>query len=158
MNKSNLKNKKGYTLVELLAVIVVLAIIILIAMPAVLSSMEKARKNSFAVEANEVIRAAQTAYADAVMNGKASGNNVCIPYNYLKNGFLEKHDDNYNGSVLITINPTSGQASYKIYLSNSNYTVDSSKNTPDIDSSKVNQVTSSTTASNDCNKTGTVLN
>ncbi len=158
MNKSNLKNKKGFTLVELLAVIVVLAIIILIAMPAVLSSMEKARKNSFAVEANEVIRAAQTAYADAVMNGKASGNNVCIPYNYLKNGFLEKHDDNYNGSVLITINPTSGQASYKIYLSNSNYTVDSSKNTPDIDSSKVNQVTSSTTASNDCNKTGTVLN
>ena len=158
MNKSNLKNKKGFTLVELLAVIVVLAIIILIAMPSVLSSMEKARKNSFAVEANEVIRAAQTAYADAVMNGKASGNNVCIPYNYLKNGFLEKHDDNYNGSVLITINPTSGQASYKIYLSNSNYTVDSSKNTPDIDSSKVNQVTSSTTASNDCNKTGTVLN
>lgn len=158
MNKSNLKNKKGFTLVELLAVIVVLAIIILIAMPAVLSSMEKARKNSFAVEANEVIRAAQTAYADAVMNGKASGNNICIPYNYLKNGFLEKHDDNYNGSVLITINPTSGQASYKIYLSNSNYTVDSSKNTPDIDSSKVNQVTSSTTASNDCNKTGTVLN
>lgn len=158
MNKLNLKNKKGFTLVELLAVIVVLAIIILIAMPSVLSSMEKARKNSFAVEANEVIRAAQTAYADAVMNGKASGNNICIPYNYLKNGFLEKHDDNYNGSVLITINPTSGQASYKIYLSNSNYTVDSSKNTPDIDSSKVNQVTSSTTASNDCNKTGTVLN
>lgn len=158
MNKLNLKNKKGFTLVELLAVIVVLAIIILIAMPAVLSSMEKARKNSFAVEANEVIRAAQTAYADAVMNGKASGNNICISYNYLKNGFLEKHDDNYNGSVLITINPTSGQASYKIYLSNSNYTVDSSKNTPDIDSSKVNQVTSSTTASNDCNKAGTLLN
>lgn len=158
MKKLNLKNKKGFTLVELLAVIVVLAIIILIAMPSVLSSMEKARKNSFAVEANEVIRAAQTAYADAVMNGKVSGNNICISYNYLKNGFLEKHDNNYNGSVLITINTTSGQASYKIYLSNSNYTVDSSKNTPDIDSSKVNQVTSSTTASNDCNKTGTLLN
>ena len=158
MNKLNLKNKKGFTLVELLAVIVVLAIIILIDMPAVLSSMEKAKKNAFAVEANEVIRAAQTAYADAVMNGKASGNSICISYNYLKNGFLEKHDNNYNGSVLITINPTSGQASYNIYLSNSNYTVDSTKNTPDIDSSKVNQVTSSTTASNDCNETGTLLN
>ena len=158
MNKLNLKNKKGFTLVELLAVIVVLAIIILIAMPAVLSSMEKARKNSFAVEANEVIRAAQTAYADAVMNGKAAGNSICVPYNYLKKGFLEKNDPNYNGSVLITINPTSGQASYNIYLSNSNYTVDPTKNTPDIDSSKVKQVTSGTTASNDCNKAaGTVL-
>ena len=126
-------------------------------MPSVLSSMEKARKNSFAVEANEVIRAAQTAYADAVMNGKASGNSICVPYNYLKNGFLEKNDPNYDGSVLITIDPTSGKASYNIYLSNSNYTVDPAKNTPDIDSSKVKQVTSDTTASNDCNDAGEVL-
>ena len=39
-------NKKGFTLVELLAVIVVLAIIILIAMPSVMSAMDKARRNA----------------------------------------------------------------------------------------------------------------
>ena len=39
--KDIIKNKKGFTLVELLAVIVVLAIIILVAMPNVMSAMEK---------------------------------------------------------------------------------------------------------------------
>ena len=38
-----MKNKKGFTLVELLAVIVILAIIMIIAIPAVLQTMESAR-------------------------------------------------------------------------------------------------------------------
>ncbi len=136
MKKLNVKNnKKGFTLVELLAVIVVLAIIILIAMPAVLSSMEKARKNSFAVEANEIIRAAQTAYADAVMANTPVKNKICITYGYLTNGFLEKNDDNYNGSVLITITPSSGKADYKIWLSNNNYAVSGA--VPDVTSSNI---------------------
>lgn len=37
-------NKKGFTLVELLAVIVVLAIIMIIAIPAVVESMNNAKK------------------------------------------------------------------------------------------------------------------
>lgn len=36
--------RKGFTLVELLAVIVILAIIMIIAIPAVLSTMEQARQ------------------------------------------------------------------------------------------------------------------
>ena len=146
MNKSNLKNKKGFTLVELLAVIVVLAIIILIAMPAVLSSMEKARKNSFAVEANEVIRAAQTAYADAVMQGK-SGNTFCITYDYLKNGFLEKNDNSYTGSVKLVIDPSSGTTDYTIWFANNNYIIENAK--PDITTDKVSSK-GSKTVSKDC--------
>ena len=127
--KGILKNKKGFTLVELLAVIVVLAIIILVAMPSVMNSMEKARKNAFATEANEIIRIAQTAYADAVMEGK-SGNKFCVPYSYLKNkGFIEKNSGTYQGSVLIEINPN-GKTEYTIWLSNENYTITEGK--PDI--------------------------
>jgi len=40
-------NKKGFTLVELLAVIAILAIILLIAVPAILGVIDEARKNAF---------------------------------------------------------------------------------------------------------------
>ena len=45
--KKLLKNKKGFTLVELLAVIVVLAIIMVIAVTQVNSTIKKSRTNSF---------------------------------------------------------------------------------------------------------------
>ena len=119
--KGSLKmNKKGFTLVELLAVIVVLAIIILVAMPAVMSAMDKARKNSLKNEANEIIKIAQTAYAEDVMNGKAvGGTDICYPIAWLKaNGFLEKNDDNYHGGVFLK----SSDNSATIYLTNGMYT------------------------------------
>ena len=42
-----MKNKNGFTLVELLAVIVILAIIMIIAIPAVLQTMQSARRKTF---------------------------------------------------------------------------------------------------------------
>ena len=48
-------NNQGFTLVELLAVIVVLAIIMIIAVPNVLNSLEKAKVNAFKVYAQEVL-------------------------------------------------------------------------------------------------------
>ena len=45
-------NKKGFTLVELLAVIAILAILVIMALPAVLRMFNQARKDSFT---NEVI-------------------------------------------------------------------------------------------------------
>ena len=44
------KNKKGFTLVELLAVVAVLAILVIIAMPNILGLFKTARKNTFIVE------------------------------------------------------------------------------------------------------------
>ena len=41
-------NKKGFTLVELLAVIVILAVIMVITIPTVLGSMDKAKESAFA--------------------------------------------------------------------------------------------------------------
>ncbi len=49
------KFKRGFTLVELLAVIVILAIIMLIAIPAVLSTLESARRKTFAEYVDKVV-------------------------------------------------------------------------------------------------------
>ena len=55
-------NKKGFTLVELLAVIVVLAFVMVLAAPSVLSSMNSARQSSFMLYAEKMINAAQSRY------------------------------------------------------------------------------------------------
>lgn len=43
----NRSHKKGFTLVELLAVIVVLALIMVFAVPSILTTMNSAKKKSF---------------------------------------------------------------------------------------------------------------
>ena len=53
---------KGFTLVELLAVIVILAIIMIIAIPNVLNVMEQARKKSFIEFAQKCINEAEKTY------------------------------------------------------------------------------------------------
>lgn len=49
-------NKKGFTLVELLAVIVILAIILAIAVPSITGLLEKQRENSFESNVKMLIR------------------------------------------------------------------------------------------------------
>ena len=61
------KNKKGFTLMELLAVIVILSVLILLAMPAVLRLMENAKKNAFKTEGQSLYKICQTAYTDISM-------------------------------------------------------------------------------------------
>ena len=55
-------NKKGFTLVELLAVIAILAILVIIALPNVLEMYRSARKNTFLREVASVYDAAHTKY------------------------------------------------------------------------------------------------
>ena len=57
-----MKNKKGFTLVELLAVIAILAILVIMALPAVLRMFEKARVDSFTNEVNTIIRTTRQQY------------------------------------------------------------------------------------------------
>ena len=55
-------NKKGFTLVELLAVIAILAILVIVALPNVLSMYRDARKNTFTNEVSSVLRSARQQY------------------------------------------------------------------------------------------------
>ena len=57
-----MKKKNGFTLVELLAVIVILAIIMIIAIPAVLETMQSARKKTFKEYAMKMTSEGQKTY------------------------------------------------------------------------------------------------
>ena len=62
-------NKKGFTLVELLAVIAILAILIIIALPNVLKMLNDAKKNSFLTEAKTVYSEVSKKYISESMKG-----------------------------------------------------------------------------------------
>lgn len=68
-----MKKKNGFTLVELLAVIVVLAIIMIIAIPSVLDVMNSARKSSFVIYAEKVIKDSKTQYVYDAGIGSIAG-------------------------------------------------------------------------------------
>ncbi len=68
------KTNKGFTLVELLAVIVILAIIMIIAIPAVLQTMQSARQKTFKEYVTKVYTAAQNSYlSDSTLGEGTSG-------------------------------------------------------------------------------------
>ena len=91
-------NRKGFTLVELLAVIVILAIVVGIALTTVLPTLKKSRQNAFDLTANTAADYLEKQY-QLSMIGEADPND--IPYtektmddnDYLKAG-LKK--DNYS--------------------------------------------------------------
>lgn len=68
-----MKKKNGFTLVELLAVIVVLAIIMIIAIPAVLEVMNRARKSSFVLYVEKIVNNVQTQYMYDANAGSIQG-------------------------------------------------------------------------------------
>jgi len=110
--------KKGFTLVELLSVIVILSVVVLIATNAVVPMMSNAKKQVLATEANKFIATAKTLY----VNEKQSGTK-CYTYDEVINsGLIEKSDEAYTGSFLIT--SENGKYTYKIWLSNGTNMVD----------------------------------
>ena len=138
-------NKNGFTLVELLAVIVVLAVIMLLAVNAVLPQMNKARKNAFVTEAESVINAASSYYQTMILTGEddnMTATGGCVSVEKLKGGYLEKNDTDFTGSVKIAIDQTTNVATYTIWLSNGEFAI-SNKAGAEI---KAANVTASTAA------------
>ena len=62
-----MRSRKAFTLIELLAVIVILAIIALIATPIILNIIERARKSAFENSAYGIIKSAENYYAESLL-------------------------------------------------------------------------------------------
>ncbi len=111
-------NKKGFTLVELLAVIVILAVIILVAMNAVIPQMEQARRSAFATEIQTFSKAAETYFTKkAMIDASVLSGNSCVKVATLKNEYVKKSDAKYLGVACINNNNiyltlTSGEFQY----------------------------------------------
>ncbi len=103
-----MKNQKGFTLVELLAVIIVLAIIMLVAGANVFGALDTARANQFRNEFLGLLDAARLKANLDMMNSKLTLKNPseCITIEDLvkDNHFTNPHD--YEGSVLLELDPT----------------------------------------------------
>jgi type IV pilus assembly protein PilA len=57
-----IKNKKGFTLVELLAVIAILSILVVIALPNVINMFQGAKKGTFKTEVQQIMRQAESTW------------------------------------------------------------------------------------------------
>ncbi len=146
-------NKKGFTLVELLAVIVILAVIILIATNSVLSQMDTARKNALAIEGNTLINAAKNAYQSAILEGDITTGAACFDLQYLyKEGLFSKGStDKYTGSVLVSPDSTGKKVTYKFWISNGSFVIDG-KDAGATGKEATNGTSASTTCNNEASK------
>ena len=108
-----MKNKKGFTLVELLAVIVVLAIIMIIAIPSVLNSMDDARKSSFALYGQKLINSAQA----KVQASQLTNTTVKTCYN------ISELIDGATGSYQGKVEYNSSDKSYKVTLRDNSFVI-----------------------------------
>ena len=110
-------NKKGFTLVELLAVIVVLAFVMVLAAPSVLSSMNSARQSSFMLYAEKMLNAAQSRYqSDQLI--RIMDDTYCYNISELS----DSKTTQYAGFVQVT-NGSKQNAEYRIWMFDKTYSI-----------------------------------
>jgi len=115
-----MKKKNGFTLVELLAVIVVLAIIMIIAIPSVLDVMNSARKSSFVLYCEKVVTAVQTQFTYDNSLGNLHGAGLYV-YDIATDLSLTS-TGSYVGYVVVD-NRNVNQPHYVLYMHDNNYEI-----------------------------------
>ena len=111
-------NKKGFTLVELLAVIVILSVIMVIAIPSVITIMGSARQKVFTDYATKVASAAEKKYFADSLNGDIS-DSCCYLYDITKSIGLENTGD-FKGYILVDVSDEE-DPNYYISMYNSDF-------------------------------------
>ena len=154
-------NKKGFTLVELLAVIVILAVVMLIAVTAVGPLMTRSRKSALGTEGVSAVSAAKAAYQAEQLNASSAikpTSSVCFDLQWLCNhNYFEKGckgasaGDNYSGSVLATY--SNGKVTYNFWISNGIYVFGNATAGVDPNNYDVESATDGTSANASCGKT-----
>jgi type IV pilus assembly protein PilA len=140
-----MKKKNGFTLVELLAVIVVLALLMVIAIPAVLDVMNQARRSTFIEMATKVITNTMTQYTyDA--HATIAGAGVYV-YDITQDlGSIST--GSYQGYVVVDATDVDNPR-YILTMWDNNYQIvnyDTSRGLPTENSGELTSVTSATKA------------
>ena len=99
-----MKKKKGFTLVELLSVIVILAVILVIAVPQIMSVIESARKGSIESTAKLIAEGAEREYTNRKILGKDTN---------IKCSDVSSMNSNDYGTCVITFD-NRGKATVKV--------------------------------------------
>ena len=99
-----MQKNKGFTLVELLAVIVILAVILVIAVPQIMSVIESARKGSIESTAKLIAEGAEREYTNRKILGKDTN---------IKCSDVSSMNSNDYGTCVITFDNT-GKATVKV--------------------------------------------
>jgi len=140
-------NKKAFTLIELLGVIMILSILLIIAVVAVNKSIRKSKDKSFDILVNTLEDGALQAYTECMVNGDSDSiHDFCSQHKLvgseelklgelIDKGFIEEFKNPYNSdipcdpdnskvTVTLNLNPTTEYEKTKLY----NYLLDVNPN------------------------------
>ena len=80
------KNKNGFTLIEMLAVVLILGILITVAIPNIIATLDRNKKDTFIKDAKLAIVAAEyTITRDTKLEFPDSNTTIVFPLSHLKN-------------------------------------------------------------------------
>ena len=113
----NMEHKKGLTLIELLAVIAILGVLVVFAVPNVLESYRKSRKHSFVNEAKTVYSESVNKFAEQRTQGKK----INLVSNDEENGFNLNLQNEKDLKYTVRMDNTGSVTSFK--LSNSEFCI-----------------------------------
>ena len=123
-------NKKGFTLVELLAVIAILALLVIIALPNVLKMFNQAKKDMFLTEAKTIYKEISKKYISETMRG----NKISIVSNDNNKLELESNDLKYKVKL------NNDGSIKKFEVSNENYCISGKfNNLSDLTTDKITE-------------------
>jgi type IV pilus assembly protein PilA len=121
MMKRLVKNERGLTLIELLAVIVILGIIVAIAIPAIGAIIDNSKKDAHIANAKQMASAARL----AISTNQVSGTTITLTMKQLNDqGFLDKipkspgdlgNYDKEKSEVVVT-KDANGKRTYRVTL------------------------------------------
>ena len=129
-----MKNKRGFSLVELLAVIVLLGVIMLIAVPSYSKYIEKTKAAKCEADKAAIIDATKSFITDCIYKNVCATSRPISDYtdytetptleveNLISTSFMSKEFEKYNElEIRISKNETDGVSDYVVLINDSNF-------------------------------------